>query len=251
LYKEDAINKNFYSLTPKLLLRYAPGHMRKTEGGRLNYANLFNLNKVNEFDVVEPGLSTSVGFEYKKNKLNKLNTVGDQVLSLSVGQTISAKENTDIPASTSLDQYFSDIVGEGKYNVNNKLNLNYNFSIDQGYRNFNYNEIGADLKLDKVKFNLDYLQEKNHIGNQEYVQTGVDIKLNNSSELSFNTKRNLFSRSAEFYNLSYNYINDCLKAGIAYRREFYTDKDVEPGNTLMFTISIIPFAEINSPSLAR
>ena len=107
------------------------------------------------------------------------------------------------------------------------------------------------MKLDKVKFNLDYLQEKNHIGNQEYVQTGVDIKLNNSSELSFNTKRNLFSRSAEFYNLSYNYINDCLKAGIAYRREFYTDKDVEPGNTLMFTISIIPFAEINSPSLAR
>ena len=48
--------------------------------------------------------------------------------------------------------------------------------------------------------------------------------------------------------MSYNYINDCLKAGVAYRREFYTDRDVEPTNTLMFTISIVPFADINSPS---
>ena len=251
LYREDFINKNFYSLSPKFLLRYAPGHMRKTEGGRLNYGNLFNLNKINEFDVVEPGLSTSVGFEYKKNKLNKSNTISDDVISFSVGQVISAKENMDIPSSTSLDQRFSDVVGESKYYFNDKVNLNYNFSVDQGYKNFNYNEIGADFISNQAKFNLSYLQEKNHIGDKEYVQTGVDLKLNNSSELSFNTKRNLLTSSAEFYNLSYNYINDCLKAGIAYRREFYTDRDIEPANTLMFTISIIPFAQINSPSLSR
>ena len=251
LYKEDFINKKFYSLTPKFLLRYAPGHMRNIEGGRLNYGNLFHLNKVNDEEIVEPGLSTSIGFEYKKNKLNQSNLMGDEELSFSVGQVISAKENMDIPSSTSLDQHFSDVVGESSFNINNKLNLNYNFSIDQGYRTFNYNEIGADLVLDKAKFNLSYLQEKNHIGSQEFVNTGFDLKLNNSSELSFNTKRNILTDSAEFYNLSYNYINDCLKAGIAYRREFYTDRDIEPENTIMFTISIIPFAKINSPSLSR
>jgi len=221
--------------------------MRNVEAGRLNYGNLFNLNKVNELDVVESGLSTSIGFEYKKNKLNKKNKIEDQVLSVSAGQVISAEENMDIPASTSLDQHFSDIVGEAKYSYNNKLNFNYNFSLDQGYKNFNYNEIGSDFTLNKAKFNLSYLQEKNHIGNEEYVQTGFDFKPNNSSELSFSTKRNILTSSAEFYNLSYSYINDCLKAGLAYRREFYTDRDIEPTNSLMFTISIIPFAEINSP----
>jgi len=252
LFKEDIINKNFYSLTPKLLLRYAPGHMRKTtEVGRLNYGNLFSLDKINTPDVIEPGLSTSVGFEYKKNKLNESNSISDEILTFSVGQVISAKENMDIPASTSLEQHFSDIVGETKYNINNKLSLNYNFSIDQGYNEFNYNDVGADLTFDKAKFNLNYLQEKNHIGREEYVQTGVDYRLNNSTELSFNTKRNLLTSSAEFYNLSYNYINDCLKAGLAYRREFYTDRDTEPTNTLMFTISIIPFAEINSAGLSK
>ena len=251
LYKEDFINKIYQSLTPRFLLRYSPGHMRKTEGGKLNYGNLFNLNKVNDADVIEPGLSTSIGFEYKKNKLNDLNISGDNEFSFSVGQVVSKKENMDIPSSTSLDQHFSDVVGESKYNVNEKVNLNYNFSIDQGYKNFNYNEIGADYTLNDTKFNLSYLQEKNHVGNQEYIQTGFDFNLNESSEIAFNTKRNLLTNSAEFYNMSYSYINDCLKAGIGYRREFYTDRDFEPENSLMFTISIIPFAEINTPSLAR
>jgi LPS-assembly protein len=251
LYKEDFINKKFYSLTPKLLLRYAPGHMRKTEGGKLNYGNLFNLTKINKFDLVEPGLSTSLGIEYKKNKLNESNMIDEEILSLSAGQVISAKENTNIPSSTSLDQQFSDFVGVANYNVNNKINLNYNFSIDQGYKYYNYNEIGTNVTINKAKFNLSYLQEKNHIGSQEYAQTGFDLKLNNFTELSFDTKRNFLTNSSEFYNLSYNYINDCLKAGIAYRREFYSDRDVEPENTLMFTISIIPFAAINSPALSR
>jgi LPS-assembly protein len=251
LYKEDIINKTFHSLTPKLLLRYAPGHMRDVDGGRLNYGNLFNLNKVNIADVVEPGLSTSLGVSYKKNRLNESNIIGEEELSFSVGQVISAKENMDIPTSTSLDQHFSDVVGEAKYNVNQKLNINYNFSIDEGYKNFNYNEVGADFAFDTAKFNINYLQEKKHIGTQEYVQTGIDFKLNNFTELTFNTKRNLLTDSAEFYNMSYNYINDCLKAGIAYRREFYTDRDVEPVNKLMFTISIIPFAEINTPTRTR
>ena len=251
LYKEDLLNKSLERLTPKFLLRYAPGHMRSVESGKLNYSNLFNLNKVSEVDVIEPGLSTSVGFEYKKNNLNETDAIGDEKLSLSVGQVISQKENMDVPASTSLDQRFSDIVGEAKYNINNKIKLNYDFSLDQGYGEFNYNEIGADFMHDKAKFNLSYLQEKNHIGNQEYIKTGLDIKMNNSSELSFNTKRNLLTSSAEFYNLSYNYINDCLKAGIAYRREFYVDRDVEPTNSLMFTISIVPFGDINTPSLSK
>ena len=250
LYKKDFINEYFHSLTPKLLVRYAPGHMRDVEEGKLNYGNLFNLNKVDKFDIIETGLSTSLGFEYKKNKLNK-KIIGDQIFSFSAGQVISEKENMDIPSSTSLDQKFSDVVGETKYSISDKIDFDYNFSLDQNYKTFNYHEIGSTFFTDKAKFNIKYLQERNHVGNQEFIESGIDLKLNNSTELSVTSKRNLLSSSAEFYNLSYNYINDCLKAGIAYRREFYTDRDIEPANTLMFTISIRPFADINTPGLSR
>ena len=40
---------------------------------------------------------------------------------------------------------------------------------------------------------------------------------------SVENKRNLVTDSSEFYNLSYEYFNDCLRAGVVYRREFYTD----------------------------
>ena len=252
LYKNDISNKNFHTLTPRFLFRYAPGHMKDIkEGGKLNYANLFNLNKANEIDVVESGLSASIGVEYKKNRLDKENELSNEVFSFSAGQVIRDKENMDMSPSTSLDQRFSDLVGQSSYNIADNIELNYNFSLDQNYKDLNYSEIGADFSFESAKFNLDYLQEKNHIGNQEYVQSGIDYKLNNSTELSFSTRRNLLTSSAEFYNLSYNYINDCLKAGVAYRREFYTDRDIDPANTLMFTISIVPFAEINSPGISR
>ena len=77
----------------------------------------------------------------------------------------------------------------------------------------------------------------NHIGKEEHLKTGFDVTIDDSSKFSFETKRNLLTDSAEFYNLSYEYINDCLKAGLVFRREFYTDRDIEPDNSIMFTIS--------------
>ena len=88
--------------------------------------------------------------------------ITDEVISFSIGQVVSEKENMSIPSSTSLDQRFSDVVAESRYSINNNMNLSYNFSIDQGYKNFNYNEIGADFTFEKAKFNLSFLEEKKH-----------------------------------------------------------------------------------------
>ena len=60
----------------------------------------------------------------------------------------------------------------------------------------------------------------------------------------------MVSDSAEFYNLSYEYINDCLRAGLVYR-EFYKDSELEPEDTLMFKITLVPFGNINTPSLGK
>ena len=143
------------------------------------------------------------------------------------------------------------VLGKATYNVNSNFNLNYDFSIDQSYKTFNYNEISANFNFNKTKFNVSYLEEKDHIGSSEYLESGVNFLFRNSGEVSFNTRRNILTDSAAFYNLIYNYINDCLKAGIAYRREFYTDRDVEPEDSLMFRISLIPFADLKSPNINK
>ena len=100
-----------------MFIRYAPGHMRdlrKKSEYKLNYSNLFDLQKVNAIDIVEDGLSASLGFDYKINKLNNNGEIKDEKFSLSMGQVISEKDNLDMPSSTSMDQRFSDIVGRVK-----------------------------------------------------------------------------------------------------------------------------------------
>jgi LPS-assembly protein len=247
LYKKDLIKGTIQSLTPKALVRYAPGHMRPIKKGSLTFGNLFNLSKIKTIDVIEPGLSTSVGFDFKLNNFNADTGIGKEKFSFSAGQVISEKENKDIPSKSSLDQRFSDIVGKSELNFNQEISFRYDFKLDQNYKELNYNEIGTDLNYGKTKFNISYLEEKNHIGNQEYVKSGVDLELKNNTALSFSAKRNILTNSAEYYNLNYEYFNDCLRAGIAYRRSFYTDRDIESANSLMFKITFIPFGQINSP----
>ena len=135
--------------------------------------------------------------------------------------------------------------------INNNLSLDYKFAVDQNYNRLNYNEVGSTLTLGKTNFNFNYLQEKEHIGNQEYAEAIMDVELGDSGQLSFSTKRNLLTSSSEFYKLSYDYINDCLKAGLVFRREFYTDSDIEPEDSIMFRISLVPLADINAPGIGR
>jgi len=98
---------------------------------------------------------------------------------------------------------------------------------------------------------FNYLEEKEHIGNQEYLNTNIELAKSDNGLLSFQNKRNLITDSSEFYNLSYEYINDCLKAGLVYRREFYNDSEIESENSLMFKITLIPLGDINSPSFSQ
>ena len=84
------------------------------------------------------------------------------------------------------------------------------------------------------------------MGNEHYISSGITLNFSKHNKLSFETKKNFKTESTELYNLTYQYALDCLTAGFAYRREFYEDTDLEPKDTLMFTISF-PFSSISAP----
>ncbi len=229
-------------LTPKMLLRYAPGHMRKeTENTRLNHSNVFKLDRLNTNKNFENGLSATLGFDYEINKSNKK-------LDFSIAQIINEKENQNMPSSSSLNQRFSDIIGHSELEINDTISLNYDFALDQNYKSLNYNELSTNFDFNSIKFDFGYLQEKEHIGDQEYFKGKIDLVQNQYGIFSAETKRNLITNSAEYYDLSYEYTNDCLRAGLVYRREFYNDSELEPEDSLMFKITLTPFGDINSPS---
>ena len=242
LFKKSKDNTD-QLLTPKLLLRYAPGQMRKNlkDKTKLNNLNIFSLDRLNSYNNFENGLSATVGFDYDFKAF-------DKQLDLSIGQVINQKENKDMPSSTSLDKKLSDVVGSSTLKFNDNMNLLYNFKLDQNYKELNYNEMGAQLNFNPVKFDINYLQEKKHVGNQEYLKTNIELLKGDNGVFSIQNKRDLITNSSEYYNLSYEYLNDCLRAGLVYRREFYNDSELEAENSLMFKITLTPFGNINSPN---
>ncbi len=246
--KKNSIN---YSklFSPNFMLRYAPGHMRnlKSKDVTLNYTNIYALNKTL---TIEDGLSAILGFDYKINE-NKGNSETEK-LSLSIGQIFNHKENFDMPSKSSLDQKTSDIVGEINYNFSEIGKIDYKFSVDHNLNDLNYNNVSTVLNFGKVEFNLDYLEQQNHIGNEHYASSGLTLNFNDHNKLSFSTKKNFKTDGTELYNLSYQYGIDCLTAGVVYRREFYQDvDDLEPKDSLMFTITFVPFASVKTPSFSQ
>ena len=234
-----------HNLTPKMLIRYSPGQMRKEiNGSKLNPINAFSIDRLNNINNFETGLSSTVGFDYNIKKNNKN-------LNFSIAQIINEKENKKMSEESSLDEKLSDLVGSTSYQLNNTISLNHNYAIDQNYNDINYNEIGSTINFDSIKVDFNYLQENKHIGDQEYFKSKVDFIKGENGLFSVEGKRNLVTNSAEFYNLSYEYLNDCLRAGLVYRREFYTDSEIEPEDSLMFKITLTPFGSINTPSFNK
>ena len=244
--KKDGINfSNLFS--PNLMVRYAPGHVRNLSGDDvlLDYTNLYSLNKTSE---IEDGLSAILGIDFKINE-TKPGKTDKEKLSLSLGQIFNYEENNDMPSKSSLDQKTSDMVGEIKYNFSEIGSIDYKFSLDQNLNDLNRNEVSTELNFGKIQFNLDYLEQRNHIGDEHYASPGVTLNFNDNNKLSFSTKKNFKTESTELYDLSYQYAIDCLTAGLVYRREFYQDVDDlnETRDTLMFTITFVPFTSVSTP----
>ncbi len=252
LSKENGAKDRINFLTPKMSFRYAPGHMRNLQKDdlKLSYSNVFSLNKNSQPDVIEKGESITAGIEISNYDLED-GKQGERNYSLSIGQVHSSKEINTIPSSSSLDQKASDLVGEAFIKISENFNLNNEFSLDHNLNDINYNDLEANLILGNTTFNLNYLEENNHVGSSNYIKSGININFNNSGQLNFNLKKNLETDSTEFYDLAYDYINDCLKAGLVFRREFYADKDVEPSDSLMFRVTLFPFGEARSPLIDR
>ena len=263
IYKEDLTNEFFGSLgllseinfqkiknkttellKPKILLRYAPGSMRKEESGdRLTASNAFDINRVYNINNYETGLSATLGFDYKIKKENITK------FDFSLAQVINKKENKKMSDKSSLNEKLSDLVGKTNYNLSDNFKINYNFAVDQNYNDFNYNEFGINYMSGPLGVNFNYLSENKHIGDQDYFKADINFKNKDSGLLNFSTKRNLITNSSEFYNLSYEYINDCLRAGVVYRREFYNDSEIDPEDSLLFKLTLVPFGSIDSPKI--
>ena len=241
LFKEgNNFNKN---LTPIISAKYSPTETKnlKDLDRRIDYSNVFSLNRLGEGDAIEGGESLTFGIEYSESSKDD-----SELFSVGLANVIRTKENDDLPIKSSLGQKSSDIFGEIVFNPSKHLNFEYDFSIDNNLDKTNYNLLKAGLTINNFITSFEFLEEDNFIGNKSYITNKTIYNLDNNNSISFNGTKDLDKGISEYYNLIYEYRNDCLSAAVEYNKTFYSDGDLKPQKNIFFMIKILPFVDTNN-----
>ena len=143
----------------------------------------------------------------------------------------------------------SDFVGLFEYKHNDNFKFNYDFSIKNNLEDKNYELFGFEYYLKNLTTRFEYLNENNTNLKSSYLKNETKYKFNDKNSLIFETIENKEKSFTEYYNLIYQYENDCLRAGIEYNKEYYSDKELKPSENLLFKITILPFGGFNTPNL--
>ena len=243
LKKEGKNFDNF--LSGKASFLYSPNKNKniKDFDRKININNIFNQNRLGLNDSVEGGQSLTLGGEFKiTDKKN------NSILTAGLASVLRDKNEKDLPISSTINNKSSDFIGSFNFKPNDNFNIDYNFSVDNDLKSTNYNLIKADLTINKFVTTFEFLQEDDEIGRENHYSNEMKFMFTNSSSLKYRTRRNKKTDLTEYYNLIYEYKNDCLTAAIQYNKDYYSDKDLKPNEEIFFTISIVPFSSINSPS---
>ena len=237
LIKKSELFNNY--ITPKVSLRFNPGDMKDYSSStekKINIDNIFSNNRLGVTDSFEPGRSLTLGIDYKKENLNNIN----KYFEMKLATVLRDKSENHIPIVSTINRKTSNLFGSIKNNFSQNFELDYNFAIDNDYRTFEYNSLQTRFLFNNFISEFNFVEENGEMGDNNFFENTTSFSVDENNYLKFKTRRNRKINLTEYYDLVYEYKNDCLIAGIKYKKTYYEDRDLKPSEDLFFTISIIP-----------
>jgi LPS-assembly protein len=242
LVKED--KKYFNSVTPKISLRLNPTDMKNhSDSDRLiDNSNIFSINRLSISDSYESGKSVTLGIDYKKEKIENIN----RFFELNLATVLRDVKQDRIPIKSTLGEKQSNLFGSMSHNMSKMINLNYDFALDNDLQTFEYNSIGTEFDFNKLVTNFEFVETGGKMGDTNFIKNSTQFKFNEDNLLTFSTRRNRKISLTEYYDLVYEYKNDCLVAGLRYKKTYYQDRDLLPTEDLLFSITLFPLTKYES-----
>ena len=235
LLKQNEYNINY--LTPKVLLKINPSDMKNysTLDRVVNVNNIFNHNRLG-LDSFESGRSLTLGLDFKKENSENLN----KFFEIKLASVFRDKEENFMPKKSTLNKKNSNLFGSINNNFSDFFNINYNFAINNNYNSIEYSNLSTRFNMNNFTTKFDFLKENGEMGNSNFIENNTSYRFDDQNFITFKTRRNRKLNLTEYYDLVYEYRNDCLSAGIKYNKTYYEDRDLKPSENLFFTISLIP-----------
>jgi LPS-assembly protein len=245
---EDKITK----LIPRLSFRLSPHDMKNHSGsGRaIGIGNVFSNNRLSLGDSFETGESLTLGIDFKKEKVNQVSQINkkekifeiEEYFDFKLATVFRLNKEKDIPTKSTINEKGSNIFGLVGYKPIKDVSLNYNFSLTNDFNIIEHQTIDASYITENFSTKFSFTEAAGILGDANVVSNEtklVDFK--DYHNLSFSTRRNRKINLTEYYDIVYEYKNDCLIAGVKYRKDYYYDNDIIPKEELFFSVTIIPF----------
>ena len=182
--------------------------------------------------------------EYKK-----INKDYIDILNIDIATVFKDSRDEKLPLNSTLGKKTSDVVGSIILKPNDFFDLNYDFSLDSNLEDVNYTYIEPKVMINNFVVSFDFLEESNLMGGESYLSNKIGYTFNENNSLNFGSRKNKKTNLREFYNLIYEYQNDCLTASLRYDKKFYSNIDLKPEENLMFTITIIPIGSTQTENI--
>jgi LPS-assembly protein len=241
---------NYQSLLkPKVSLKLSPDNDKNisSQTDRLDVNNIFNLKRINSDETVEGGISLTYGNDFNITNIEN----SREILSVKFANNIRLKENEDLPKINQLSAKTSNFFGEISYNPNSFFTTKYNFSTKNNFYDINYENIEAKIKINNFVTKFDYLNENNSLEKNSYLLNQTSYEFDEHNNISFSTRHNKKINLTEYYNLIYQYKTDCLKASLEYNKDYYSDRDIKPDESIFFRLTFVPLGQTSSPNLKK
>ena len=246
LIKEDDNYQKI--LKPRFSLKLAPGHTKDNRNSekKIDLTNLYSIDRATDESSIEGGMSATYGFDYVVTNKNKKM----EIFNIKIANNLRAEENEDLTKMNQIGQKISNVFSEITFSPNEIINTKYISAIKNNLNDISYENLITNIKLGNFLTTFDYLNENNTSIKNSYLSNKTSYSMNNSNSFEFSTRKNKTKDLTEYYNLMYQYKNDCLAASIEYNKEFYNDKDYKPEENILFKLTITPFTELDGLNIA-
>ncbi len=223
---------------PKVSLKISPEHTKdyRETDIKIDMNNIYSLNRAVKDNAIEGGLSLTYGNEF--SIFDKRESF--QVLNFKIANNLRLEENHDLPKNSQIGQKTSSIFNEISYHPNKNIQISYNSSIKNNLADLNYENLTTEFRVNNIVTSFDYLNQ-NESSNISYISNTTQLLIDNSNSLLFSTRKDKTLNLTEYYNLAYQYENDCLTASLEYNKDYYNDRDLKPNESISVRLTIIPF----------
>lgn len=203
----------------------------------LDDTNVFEANRYNGIDRVEGGNRVYYGLRAAHYG------EGATRMSLFLGQSYRFRDDPSIPKDTGIENNLSDVVGRAELVPFDWFSVLYRFRLDRDF-GVRRHEVESKLGTKRFNINTEYVfierpESLPEFDSREEITVSALARLTEQWSVAGGFRRDLSRDGGQLLEKAQiTYKDDCLTFSVEFVRKFFSDRDLEPSDSVFFRVNL-------------